>query len=147
VANGVRVRFKGGRIATPKLDNGPLTRIGNDMVAAQKKRWAFGVNSDGTAAKPLAVKYLIQKAKYTGNPNPIRDMKMTGRTLENFQLRKAMDGTIRAENTTRLERQKATQAQQWEDMIGFAPTDQIAVFRSADAEYDRWLQKAWVPLR
>lgn len=147
MSSGVRIRFKGGRINAPKLDNGPMTKIGNDMVAAQKKRWAFGVNSDGAAAKPLAVSYIIQKAKFTGNSHPIRDMKMTGRTVENFQLRKAMDGTIRAENTTRLERAKATRAQQAEDMIGFAPSDQIAVFRSADAEYDRWLQKAWVPLK
>lgn len=147
MADGARIRFRGGRIAVPKLDNGPMTKIGNEMVAAQKKRWAFGVNSDGTGAKPLGVAYANQKKAFTGVTYPIRDMKMTGRTIENFQLRKAMDSTIRAENTTRLERAKAQRAQQYEDMIGFAPTDQTTVFRAAQEEYENWLQKAWVPLK
>jgi hypothetical protein len=146
--SGVSIKVKGtGRIQVPKLDNGQMTAIGNAMVTEQKRRWAFAVNSDGIAAKKLSVKYSFEKAKYRGTRNPIRDMKMTGRTIENFQLRKAMDNTIRAENTTRLERAKATRAQMYDDMIGFAPTDQMVVFRAANAAYGEYCKKAWVQIR
>jgi hypothetical protein len=136
-----------GRIKPPNLDNGQLTAIGNDMVAAQKERWSKGINAEGNPAKPLSKRYLFIKKKFTGASRPIRDMKMTGQTLANFSLRKAVNGVIRAENSTRETRRRALRSQQVEEMIGFAGSDQVVVFREALDQYGSWLKRAWVPLK
>lgn len=135
-----------GRVQPANLDNGPLTEIGRLMVKAQLQRWSQGVNAEGNKAKPLSKRYLFIKQAYTKVHRPIRDMKMTGRTVANFQLRKAVNGTIRAENTTRAERTKAQRAQGYEEMIGFAGSDQMTVFRASQIQYGNWLQKAWIPI-
>jgi hypothetical protein len=117
------------------------------MVAAQKDRWSKAINAEGNAAKPLSKKYFFMKRKAMGGRGrPVRDMKMTGVTVENFQLRKAINGIIRAENTTREARKHATKSQKIEEMIGFAGTDQIGVFKDAQAQYGKWPQKAWIPI-
>jgi hypothetical protein len=145
---GLRVSTKyTGLVRPPRLDNGQMTKIGREMVAAQKKRWADAVDASGNPAKRLSMKYLFEKKKFTHTSRPLRDMKMTGRTIANFQLRKALDSTIRAENTTRLERSKARRAQVAGNMIGFSPTDQITVFRSVNREYGEWATRAWVKIR
>ena len=145
---GLRVSTKyTGLVRPARLDNGQLTRIGRLMVKAQKDRWSKAIDTDGNPAKPLSMKYLFEKKKFTHTSRPLRDMKMTGRTIENFQLRKALDKTIRAENTTRLERAKAGRAQKAGNMIGFAATDQIVVFRAANKEFGEWARKSWVKIR
>ena len=143
----VKVKVKQtGRVKAPKLDNGKLTRIGQLMVDAQKKRWSQGVDASGVKAKELAKKYLFIKKAYTKVNRPIRDNKMTGILVENFQLRKAIDNVIRAENTTRLARAHANGAQGYEEMIGFAGTDQIVVFNASQRAYGEWLKSAWLQL-
>ena len=147
MADGLKITVKqSGRVKKIMLDQGPMTAIGEAMVKAQKLRWSKAVISNDQAAKRLSIKYFFEKRKFTGQNRPVRDMRMTGRTVENFQLRKAINNTIRAENSTRLERQKAQTAQKAEDMIGFAPSDQMVVFRESKDKYGDWLQKAWVPL-
>jgi len=135
-----------GRVRPADLDQSWLTRIGNYMVTKQKERWAQAINAEGNPARPLSVKYLFEKRAYTGNTKPKRDMKMTGETIANFQLRKANNGTIRAENTTRLARKKADRAQGYEQMIGFAGSDQMAIFNATQKVYGEKLKTAWVPL-
>jgi predicted TIM-barrel fold metal-dependent hydrolase len=136
-----------GRVRPANLDHGPLTIIGTEMVKAQKLRWSKGINAAGNRAKPLARKSLFIKAKFRHTNRPIRDMQMTGGTIQNFTLRKAINNVIRAENTSRNTRSKAQRAQKYEDMIGFAGSDQITVFNSAQVQYGRWLQTAWVPIK
>jgi hypothetical protein len=137
---------KTGRIRAPNLADPQLRAIGEVMVAAQKARWDDGLNADGVPAKKLSKRYFFIKKKYTRQAAPIRDMRMTGATVENFGLRRAANGVIRAENTTRETRQRATRAQKSEDMIGFAASDQITVFKAAETQYGEYLKKAWVPL-
>jgi hypothetical protein len=93
----------------------------------------------------LSVKYAIIKQK-TLHKKAVRDMRMTGLTAANFKLRKAIDNTIRAENTTRQARQNAQKANDIEQMIGLAGSDQQAIFRQSQAEYGKWLEKAWIPV-
>lgn len=140
----VRVKVKQtGRVKAPRLDNGKLTRIGELMVAAQKDRWSQGVNAAGNQAKPLSMKYLFKKKAYTHENRPIRDNKMTGLLVGNFQLRRAIDNVIRAENTTRNARAHANGAQIYEEMIGFAGTDQLVVFRATQRAYGEYAKNAW----
>jgi len=145
----VKIKVKQtGRVQKPKLDNGPLTRIGLQMVEAQKERWSRAANAQGMQAKPLSKKYFFMKRKHQGGKGrPVRDMKMTGLLIENFSLRKANEGVIRAENTSRAGRQHANQAVQYEDMIGFSGPEQLAAFRNFQAEYGQWAKRAWIQIR
>ena len=141
----IRVK-KTGRLKGPNLSDPQLKAIGDEMVKAQKERWDDGLNANGNQAKKLSFKYFKEKQKFTGQANPIRDMHMTGETVKNFGLRRASNGQIRAENSTRITRAKASRAQKAEEMIGFAGTDQIAVFRATQLQYGIHLQKAWIPI-
>lgn len=141
---------KTGRMKGPNLSDPQLKRIGEVMVKAQLERWSKGINAYGNPARKLSVKYAIAKGSYLRKHGiggrPIRDMKMTGLTVKNFSLRKAADNTIRAENTSREARAHASRANKLEEMIGFAGSDQIAVFQATQQEYGKYLQKAWVTI-
>jgi hypothetical protein len=134
-----------GRVRPPNLSDPQLKAIGDKMVAAQKARWAQAVDASGQAAQKLSVKYAIIKQAVL-HKRAKRDMWMTGKTVANFQLRKAADGKIRAENTTKLERAKALRANSYDQMIGFAASDAKVVFTEAQAAFGQYLNTAWIPL-
>lgn len=137
---------KTGRLKKPTLDHGPLTAIGTDMVAKQKQRWAQGINADGMRAKPLSKPYLYKKAKIRRTNRPIRDLNLTGLLLSNFTLRKAINGVIRAEATSRAARKHAVSAQQGDQMIGFSGSDVKEVYEGAEKQYGILARKMWVPI-
>lgn len=135
-----------GRVKKPNLDHASLTFIGRSMVLEQKQRWATGVTANENI-KPLSKKYLFIKKKIRNVHRPIRDMHLTGDTIKGFQLRKAINGVIRAENTTRELRKRAQRAQGYAQMIGFAQSDLSHVFGLARYEYGKFLKHAWIPVR
>jgi hypothetical protein len=144
MAGAVQIKVgRTGRFRPPKLDNGELTFIGNQMVEAQLKRWAEGIDADGNFARPLSKKYFFQKRRFRGIDTAIRDNYMTGALVKNFTLRKAIDGVIRAEPTQRITRQHAVKAQQYAQMIGFSPSDIDVVFRAAASQYAKYASSAW----
>lgn len=134
-----------GRLRPPNLPDIQLKTIGDAMVAEQKARWARAYDASGQPALKLSVRYAIIKQAVL-HKRAVRDMSMTGQTIKNFTLRKAADGRIRAENTTRLERQKATRANSYDQMIGFALTDAKVVFDEAQAQYGVYVKTGWIPL-
>jgi hypothetical protein len=134
-----------GRVRPPKLLDPQLAAIGKKMVAEQKARWARSVDASGQSAKKLSVRYAIIKQAVL-HKRAKRDMSLTGKTIRNFTLRKASLGVIRAENTTRYERTKARACNDYDQMIGFALTDAKVVFDGAQAEFGKWVNKAWIPL-
>jgi hypothetical protein len=134
-----------GRIRGPNLIDPQLKAIGEKMVAEQKARWGKHVNAAGQVAKPLSVRYAIIKQQ-TLHKRAYRDMSMTGATIKNFTLRKAANGVIRAENTTRLERAKALRANGYDQMIGFAVSDAQTVFDETQIQFGKWVNQAWIPL-
>ena len=136
---------KSGRVRGPNLADPQLAAIGAAMVAAQKDRWAKGVDANGQPAKKLSVRYAIIKQAVL-HKRPQRDNVMTGLLKQNFTLRKAANGVIRAENTTRLARAHATRANSYDQMIGFAVTDAKVIFDGAQAEYGKYVNTAWIPL-
>lgn len=135
-----------GRVKEPNLSDPQLKTIGEEMVNTQKARWAKAINAEGNAAKKLSVKYFFIKRKLHGGGRPVRDMNLSGATIKNFSLRKANNGQIRAENTSRATRKSATGAQGIEPMIGFAGTDQNSIFKASQLQYGIYLQRAWVPI-
>jgi len=134
-----------GRVRPPNLPDLQLKAIGDKMVAEQKARWAKVIDANGQPAKKLTVRYAIIKQAVL-HKKAVRDMVFTGRTVKNFILRKAAEGKIRAENTTRLERTKALKANQAHQMIGFAMTDAKVVFDGAKVEFGHYVNRAWIPL-
>ena len=136
---------KTGRMRGPNLSDPSLKAIGDAMVAEQKARWARAYDAGGQPALKLPVKYAIIKQSYI-HKRPVRDMKMTGATIANFTLRKAAEGRIRAENTTRLERAKALRSNSYDQMIGFALTDSKVIFDGMQAQYGQYVKTAWIPL-
>lgn len=144
------VRFKisvplSGQLAPPLLSQSQMVDIGQAMVTAQKDRWAKGINAAGVTAAPLH--RVTAKAKRTFGKKPIRDMNMTGLVRNNFTLRKATATEVRAECTSSEARRHARSAQRFEQMIGFAPQDELAVFAHAYRAYGLYLQRAWRPSR
>jgi len=151
MANGMKTTVKSGRVRGPNLSDPQLKIIGDAMVAAQKDRWAKGVDAAGQPAKKLSVKYAIIKGAYLkregrGRGRPIRDNNMTGVLVANFTLRKAADGVIRAENTTKLARAHARRSNSYDQMIGFAVSDSKVVLTETQAQYGQWAQRAWIPM-
>ena len=132
-----------GRVKAPVLDGGKLTAIGNLMVTEQKQRWSKAVSADGSAAPPLSKKYIFIKAKIRRINRPVRDMNLTGTVLQNFMLRKAINSIVRAEPTSRLAREKARGAERYAQMIGFAPSDEKAVYAAAQKEYGELVKALW----
>ena len=116
MANGMQTTVKSGRVRGPNLSDPQLKIIGDAMVAAQKDRWAKGVDAAGQPAKKLSVKYSIIKQAFL-HKRPIRDNNMTGVLVANFTLRKAADGVIRAENTTKLARAHARRSNSYDQML------------------------------
>jgi hypothetical protein len=146
MANSVQVKVtKTGRVRGPNLSDPQLAVIGAKMVAQQKARWAKAVDANGQPAAKLSVRYAIIKQAVL-HKRPVRDMTMTGLLVQNFTLRKASNGVIRAENTTRLARLHARRANSYDQMIGFALADSKAVFDEAQAQYGQYVNTAWIPL-
>lgn len=143
--NSAKTTVRTGRVRGPNLSDPQLKAIGDKMVAEQKDRWEKIVNASGSPAKPLSVRYAIIKQQYT-KKRAFRDMVLTGETKKNFTLRKAAEGRIRAENTKKLERQKALRANLYDQMIGFALTDMKAVIGESQAQYGQYVKTAWMPV-
>ena len=146
MATGVKIAVQStGRVRGPNLSDPQLKAIGDRMVAAQKARWARAEDASGQPAAKLSVRYAIIKQAVL-HKRAKRDMSMTGQTVKNFTLRKAANGVIRAENTTRLERAKALRANSYDQMIGFAVSDTKVVFDEAQAQYGQYVNSAWIPV-
>lgn len=134
---------KTGFFRPPKLDNGVLTHMGNDIVAQQKMRWSLGRNTSDAPAKPLSKPYLFRKAKIRRTNRPKRDLHLSGLLLSNFTLRKAMNGVIRAEPTSRVARTHALSANEKDQMVGFAGSDLKNVYDDAEKAFGSLAKKLW----
>jgi len=137
---------RSGRLRPPTmLLNAELTRIGQLMVKNQKARWAAGINANGIKAKALNRRYYFVKKAFRRITDPIRDNEMTGDLKNNFTLRRASAGIIRAQPTARFPRQKAFRAEQYEEMIGFSPPEQVAIVYEVIKVMLKYAQVAWEP--
>lgn len=162
----VRIQVKNSvRIKGPKLDGGALTRIGTVMVSSVKERIGKGVDADGRAAKPLSKSYAIFKSKTLkrtrgiGTNRPIRDLSLTGKSLQNYSLRRAVDNVIRADATTRDARMKLDQGQYqvrkskgaavrvgFSQMFGFEGKTVQSVLTATRAEYGVYVKRAVIAI-
>ena len=153
------------RLRGPNLDNGALTKIGEVMVSTIKARIAQGLDADGNKALPLSRSYAIFKAGYLkknrgiGTNRPIRDLSLSGESLQNYTLRRAADNVIRADATTRMARLKLTQGQQQQrkkkgvtstlgtsQMFGWEGRNVADVLDETRKQYGDLVKKAVIPI-
>ena len=153
------------RLKAPKLDGGALTRIGTVMVASIKARIARGQDADGKKALPLSKSYAIFKSGYLkknrgiGTNRPIRDLSLTGVSMQNYTLRRAMDNVIRADATTRMARLKLTEGQRQQrkakgvistlgisQMFGWEGKNVAEVLAETRKEYGKYAKNAVIPI-
>jgi hypothetical protein len=153
------------RLRGPNLDNGALTKIGEVMVSTIKARIAQGLDADGNKALPLSRSYAIFKAGYLkknrgiGTNRPIRDLSLSGESLQNYTLRRAADNVIRADATTRMARLKLTQGQQQQrkkkgvtstlgtsQMFGWEGRNVADVLAETRKQYGDLVKKAVIPI-
>lgn len=153
------------RLRGPNLDNGALTKIGEVMVATIKARIAQGLDADGNKALPLSRSYAIFKAGYLkrnrgiGTNRPIRDLSLSGVSMQNYTLRRASDNVIRADATTRMARLKLTQGQEQRrknkgvtttlgtsQMFGWEGRNVVDVLAETKKQYGNFVKKAVIPI-
>ena len=153
------------RLRGPNLDNGALTKIGEVMVATIKARIAQGRDADGNKALPLSRSYAIFKTGYLkknrgiGTNRPIRDLSLSGVSMQNYTLRRAADNVIRADATTRMARLKLTQGQQQQrkkkgvtstlgvsQMFGWEGRNVADVLAETRKQYGNFVKKAVIPI-
>ena len=153
------------RLRGPNLDNGALTKIGEVMVATIKARIAQGMDADGNKALPLSRSYAIFKTGYLkknrgiGTNRPIRDLSLSGVSMQNYTLRRAADNVIRADATTRMARLKLTEGQQQQrkkkgvtstlgvsQMFGWEGRNVADVLAETRKQYGKFVKKAVIPI-
>lgn len=153
------------RLRGPNLDNGALTKIGEVMVATIKARIAQGMDADGNKALPLSRSYAIFKTGYLkknrgiGTNRPIRDLSLSGVSMQNYTLRRAADNVIRADATTRMARLKLTEGQQQQrkkkgvtstlgvsQMFGWEGRNVADVLAETRKQYGNFVKKAVIPI-
>lgn len=142
-----------GQLKPLKLTAEQYRQLGNAMLAAQKKRISRGINVKGQPAAPLSKKYQRIKRKTRGVSRPIRDMKLTGQTLNSFQIVRAYGGVIRAEPRSTEGKKRAWAAQlvrdtpggprRFEPMIGFTDAEEKAVQKQAREMFGRNTKVLW----
>lgn len=153
------------RLRPPKLDGGALTKIGMVMLTQIKERIASGIDADGRKALPLSKYYSIFKAgflkknKGTGTNRPIRDLSLTGASMQNYTLRRALDNVIRSDATTRAARQKLTEGQSQvrkskgvaqtlgaSQMFGWDGKSTTEVMKETEAQYGKFIRSVVIPV-
>lgn len=138
---------KTGRVSNKKLmlTTAQYRQLGEAMLDANKKRILRGINVQGSSAKPLSKFYRKQKAKIRHTGRPIRDMFLTGLTLNSYRVVRAWGGIIRAEPTSAEGRKRAFFSQRREAMFGFTPHEERAVIAEARKMFGRNTTVAWEP--
>lgn len=132
-----------GQLKALKLNAAQYRQLGNAMLDANKKRIRRGINAAGNPAKPLSKKYQRIKKKKRGVTRAIRDMWLTGLTMNSYQIVRAHSGVIRAEPRTAEGRKRAWAAQRLEPMFGFTPAEEKAVQKEARAMFGRNTRVLW----
>jgi len=126
----LKIRFNGGgvRLAKPAFtreDNASLLESG---IASIKERLARGIDAEDKPTKPLTGRYARLKQRKYGRP-PVRDMRLTGRTLDSLRVRSSDSGEAVAEAQVF----NADQAR----LMQFSPRDQIALDLKAGQIFDQ----------
>ena len=123
-----------------------MVKVGTVGVAAMKNRLEAAHGPSDGPAKPLTKRYAIYKTRL-GKGNR-RNLRLTGRMLDNFMLRTVTENSAKASLTSRKERIKGWANQKIEPWVVLSPKNQAAVREAArrvmaEAK-DRLLVERWL---
>lgn len=108
-----------------------MFQIGTKGVESVKNRVQSARNATDSAAKPLTKKYAIRKTmKFRRKVQ--RDLTLSGRMIENFQVRTVSENKAYASMTTRHAREAAGKNNSLERWVAFSPTN---IKQTIDAAY------------
>ncbi|MBI2818128.1 MAG: hypothetical protein HYX72_14430 [Acidobacteria bacterium] len=123
-----------------------MVKIGTVGVAALKNRLEAAQGPNDSPAKPLTKRYAIYKTRM-GKGNR-RNLRLTGRMLDNFMVRTVTENTAKASLTSRKERIKGWANQKIEPWVVLSPKNQAAVREAAQRVLseakDRLLVERWL---
>jgi hypothetical protein len=102
-----------------------MYELGSAGVRAVKDRVAAARGPDDGPAKPLSKRYAIWKTRQ-GKGN-VRNLFLSGKMLENFQVRTVSEKRAKASLSTRKDRIKAWANQKREQWMVFSPKNKRAV--------------------
>ena len=122
----LKAKFTGSgvRLNSPAFtrdDNASLLEAGIESI---KRRLSSALGPDDSPNRPLSRRYAQRKQRKYGR-RPIRDMRLTGKTLDSLQVRYADDGRAVAEATVFSGEQAR--------MLQFSPGDQASIDAKASA--------------
>ena len=106
-----------------------MVKIGTVGVSALKNRLEAAQGPNDSPAKPLTKRYAIYKTRL-GKGNR-RNLRLTGRMLDNFMLRTVTENSAKASLTSRKERIKGWANQRIEPWVVLSPKNQVAVREAA----------------
>ena len=112
-----------------------LYEIGNAGLEAVKARLAAARGPNDAPAKPLKVFYARQKSKrHLGNR---RNLRFTGKMLDNLKIRTVSEKAAKAGLTSRKERTKGLANTRIEPWCLFSPANRKVVFQKAEIIFKR----------
>ena len=132
-----------GKLAQLKMSAREYREIGEVMLDSMKLRILKGINADGQKASPLSPAYARIKAEIRNTRRPIRDMFLSGMTLNDYRVRKAHGGQIVCEPASTEAQKRAILAQRIEPMFGFTNAEEKAVVKHVRQIYGRHAQVLW----
>ncbi len=116
-----------------------MYEIGNAGLEAVKARLAAALGPNDSPAKPLRVSYARQKSKrHLGNR---RNLRFTGKMLDNLKIRTVSDKMAKAALTSRKERVKGQANTKIEPWCLFSPANRKVVFAKAEIIFKRATQR------
>lgn len=137
---GVKADFEGSgvKFLAPRFrskDNASLLQAGIDSIKARLSR---GIGQDDRPTKPLSPRYAKRKQRQYGRP-PVRDMRLTGKTLDALKVRYADDGQAVAD-TAVFDSQSA-------ELLQLSDNDQAAINARATEIFSRQISRLTVSSR
>lgn len=116
-----------------RFDRHQMSDIGQTAVDSELERLARGVDSNDQPAPPLNPRY--EKRKIKAGATPIRDMRLTGQTLDSFGVLNADENSASVGFASDIAEIKAGRAQRIAPMIGLSPTDEAATVKKAEQHF------------
>lgn len=132
-----------GSLAQLKLSAAEYRMIGESAVERMKARILKGVNADNQRAKPLSKRYAAIKARERHTSRPVRDMFLSGMTLNDYRVQRAYNGLIEAYPSSTEAQKRAILAQHIDPMFGFTDAEEKEVVRQVRAMYGRNAKVIW----
>jgi len=127
-----KIKYNGKKVSLRGFGSNKYTmlRLAQAGLRSIRKRVSRGIGSDGTPMPPLTKNY----AKYKRRSD-IRDLRLTGKMLENLSVRWASANQAKTALTSRKARIKGLANEQRSPWCSYSPGDQAAIMKAAREDF------------